>query len=489
MVQLDSEGRPVGVGDALLRTPGLEGNAEALGAGPRRAAPPDSPDAEAEFERAIERLGFESVETIVIGETREVSASDDQTRFTSAGEHAIELAVTAPLAGHRQVVLAVDEAGVATWHFDREPTKRPFADRNETTRTYLIRRAVPRDAQRGDRWLLGRLGAKVIRIFDLNVAGDIGELVASRWERDHRPYALRRFDPDNFMQRHGPPLISADWARLAGGRSLLFVHGTFSWAGGGFGAFDAPGFTDLYHAYGGRVFAFDHPTISDGPTTNAKWLLEHLPVAAGLDVDIVCHSRGGLVSRVLAESGNSHHTGGNGLRVHRLVLVAAPNQGTVLADLRHFNDLLDAYTTLWNLVPLPHPGQLLEGVLAVIRHLTLRVWSRLDGLNCMVPSSQFLRRLNASHAGASEHFAVSSDFEPPAGSGSWNQFKVVLDRLFRDKNDLLVGQRSAFGANGSPFFPIADRIVYGNGDHVDHGSYFNQKRTLDGLLRWLTPVP
>ncbi|WUI60523.1 hypothetical protein OG774_22620 [Actinomycetospora sp. NBC_00405] len=55
----------------------------------------------------------------------------------------------------------------------------------------------------------------------------------------------------------------------------------------------------LERAYDGRIIAFDHPTASVPPEQNAKALLRLIPDDVHLELDIVCHSRGGLVARIL----------------------------------------------------------------------------------------------------------------------------------------------------------------------------------------------
>ena len=48
--------------------------------------------------------------------------------------------------------------------------------------------------------------------------------------------------------------------------------------------------------------AFDHFTLSEDPRQNIQWFFEQLPEDITLDLDVVTHSRGGLVARVLTEA-------------------------------------------------------------------------------------------------------------------------------------------------------------------------------------------
>lgn len=487
MPPLDPTGRPVTVGIATLRTPGLAGVVEA--ATESQEPLHGSGGATDKLESALDRLGFVTQETITLSEASEVPGANTPIPRTSNDEPAIELSVPVPPKGFRQVVVAVDEAGVITWHFGRDLEDRPDAF-GRADRTYFIRRHAQNvEVGLTSRGLIGRLRRKVIRVLSVRVVGNVTNYLAAKWERNLRPYSLRRFDPTNFT-RWLPPGSSPDWTNLATGRALLFVHGTFSRADRAFRAIDGETFAALYAAYDQRVFAFDHPTISEDPVSNVRWLLAHIPPGIELDVDIVCHSRGGLVSRVLAEQGQQLGSGDR-VRVHRTVLVAVPNKGTKLADTQYFNDLLDSFTTLANLVPVPSPWHIFEAVGAVVREIVVAGQQSLDGIDCMVPGRPFLEILNSPALRRQAYFGVSSDFDPVGGSGAWNSFKDrVVDLIHGEENDVLVAQSSAFGPNGSSSFPITppELLVFSDTDHVDHAHYFDQRLTRDSLLGWLTPV-
>lgn len=64
--------------------------------------------------------------------------------------------------------------------------------------------------------------------------------------------------------------------RLGQGRSLLFIRGAFSSAHGGFGRLPVETQNELHTRYDGRVFAFDHPTVSKERQENVAWLAEQL---------------------------------------------------------------------------------------------------------------------------------------------------------------------------------------------------------------------
>ena len=101
----------------------------------------------------------------------------------------------------------------------------------------------------------------------------------------------------------------------------------------------------LQAMYEDRVIAFDHQSISRDPTENIAWLLDTIPDGLTLDFDIVCHSRGGLVARSLTERTEAM-PGSRKIRVHRTALVGTVNNGTILADVKHWNDLVDTLSTV-----------------------------------------------------------------------------------------------------------------------------------------------
>jgi hypothetical protein len=148
--------------------------------------------------------------------------------------------------------------------------------------------------------------------------------------------------------------------------ALLLVHGTFSNTSGTFSKLwtQHPDFVErLFQYYGNRVFALDHRTLGVSPITNALTLVRSAPKNARLHV--VTHSRGGLVGEVLAhvcagKAGGLDLFDTDEYRVHRdelasliaeararnvqverLVRVACPARGTLLASKR-----LDAYLSV-----------------------------------------------------------------------------------------------------------------------------------------------
>src|SRR6185503_19813932 len=100
---------------------------------------------------------------------------------------------------------------------------------------------------------------------------------------------------------------------------------------------------------------FEHPTLSETPRQNALWFFENLvkklPPKSALKLDVISHSRGGLVGRVLCERPADLGQGSSALEIQKLVMVATPNAGTALADPQHMEAFLDLVTNLFGLLP------------------------------------------------------------------------------------------------------------------------------------------
>lgn len=493
MPELNSNGAPVDVGGITLRTPGLRGTATST-----QPANPDlrgAAELTPELDEALRKEGMEAEYTVEISDTREVPAPTGETRSTSYDEPAIEIEVPAPGEGWGQIVLAVDESGVVTWNFSVSST----ADGDLTrgggggTDTFVIRRCVPDEtSDPGDRGPIGTLGRKVLKVLVYplveEIAGEVGEAYAKRWESKNRPYRIRDFAPDNYQSPEAAPIEGAAWEQLGSGRALLLLHGTFSRAHNGFGGFSPEDFENLYRRYEGRVFALDHFTLSEDPRQNAEWFLRQIPDGATLDLDVLTHSRGGLVGRVLAERQGEFSLGSRSLRVGKMVFAATPNNGTVLANPDHFGALIDSMTNLLMFVPDNGVTEMLETVITAAKHIAAGAVNGLAGLQSMRPGGEFITELNAGPKGDTNYFALAANFEPT--NHGWKVFAKdrLMDAIFKDtENDLVVPTGGVHEANTSGYFPIADPLVFASADGISHSDFFRNRKAVDQILTWLQP--
>jgi len=198
--------------------------------------------------------------------------------------------------GNDDVVAVALEDGFTLWI--RGSDLRDELGEETRDGTLTLRRHYGRDEdQRG----LGGWLIKGLRIFGFDPVEKLVSIAAEAVE-PKGGNALLRLDP-------AAPLPNAEkaWQTLTdelpapedGEPLLLFVHGTFSSTLGSFGElFRAPGpASSLRSRYPGRIYGFEHRTLTESPVANALALVERLPRNARLH--LVSHSRGGLVADLL----------------------------------------------------------------------------------------------------------------------------------------------------------------------------------------------
>lgn len=503
MAQLDGSGGTVDLAPGYrITAPGLAGTATA-----REPRPIDGTDRGPElvttaFDRVLSETGLREIMNVDL-DVREVPAPSDVADLrTVSGEPGLVLETPDLGPDVGQVVVSVDEAGAVTWNFPETPAREiePPTDRGVAgVKRFVIRRTVPATPSAGeatDRGLFGAIGRKFLKVLLYPVAdavlGPVGEHFAGRWEAQRRPYRLRSFRPADFRSPTVGHLTDYDWRELAQGPALLFVHGTFSTAHSGFAGLPEDTLAELHRRYDGRVFAFDHFTLSHSPEQNVAALAARLPGDVHVDVDIVSHSRGGLVARALA--GELDGVAAPGLAVRRAVFVAAPNHGTALADADHMVAFIDRYTSILNLAP-PGPlevvSEILEAIVTVVKVVGHAMLRGLPGLLAMDPRGAFIERLNSGAAPTAEYFALSADYRPSGGLAALVLASVadaVIDRVFADAaNDLVVPTLGVSEGGADPAFPIPSERMFSFDDTegVQHSGFFPAPETSRRLLTWL----
>ena len=322
-------------------------------------------------------------------------------------------------------------------------------------------------------------------------------------------------DPRNGMRE----LVQGLWQKPGAiprskGRILLFIHGTFS--------NNEMYLQELSQTAEGQnllvriqnkekydqVLAFDHPTLSVSPVLNAMDL-GRIFQGSEADVDVICHSRGGLVTRWWLETYDTRTKGKS-----RAVLVGSPLAGTSLASAPR---LRAAINLLTNVAKVVGKGTGIASstfpILAVVTGL-LRVLvsagtvagktpfidaavALIPGLSAqaLVSNNEELNRLNQVQTARPTYFAVRSNFKPTdPGWAFWKYFVQIGDRLkdwgadmvFDAPNDLVVDTASMTVLARPPQqMSIVEPLDFGENPTVHHTVYFRQPQTATFIAKSL----
>jgi pimeloyl-ACP methyl ester carboxylesterase len=293
-------------------------------------------------------------------------------------------------------------------------------------------------------------------------------------------------------------------AAAAGGPVLVFVHGTFSNSENLLGEIAiAPNFKAFLKKakkHYKAIYAFSHPTVSVSPVFNAVEIARHFRGCKD-PIDVVAHSRGGLVTRWWLEVMEPSAAG-----PRRAVLVGCPLDGTSLATPRSLRAALSWLTNVHralaaatglatSLIPflsvvtgLLRVAATATGVLAKAPVLDAGI-SLVPGLSAMTRVNLELARLNVNLAARPEYFAVASNFAPaPTGPAVWRFITeakaraadAAADLIFQGENDLVVDRDSMQFLCGMPNASSIEKLLdFGTQDQVHHINYFRQAKTLD----------
>ena len=433
----------------------------------------------------IFEIAIEADQRPVIGDG--ATRADGLTATTREGEPAVVFRMP-PLGDMVDyAVLYSDEAGVTRWLFPVTGQKDDADVMFHLPRNSPKPVVEPEGPATGEetRGPISKLGRRLVRIVAWAtdpIIGKTAKAVARAWESTNRPYDFHAVQPG---------LIGGDvsWDSMRQGRSLLLLHGTLSTGEAAFsGLVRSPKFEALAACYEQRIFAFNHPSLHHTPAENTEWLLSNLP--PGLDLDVVTHSRGGLVARSVMQAVTERQAGVEGIRIGKCIMVAAPNRGTVLARGETWFDLIDRYTNLLTSLPDNVYTLVLEGVLALVKLVARGSVKGLPGLNSMLPDGPFLAELNQQPAPSAQLYAIAADFVP-GDPGLLKRFgKTVadtfVDRVFGEANDGVVPTEGmiATGLNAAGF-PIPNERCHLIALDVHHLNYFKNEDVNGQIYDWL----
>ena len=379
-------------------------------------------------------------------------------------------------------------------------------------------------------------GLKVFKIDLVGMAADVtAAALAERLESQLKPGSgLYRCTNPNSLT--GPALKPGEIP--SGKRILIFIHGTASSTKGSFG-----GLTEDSTQYQGRsawrrlqdhygedcIFAFEHRTLSQSPLQNALELLKTLPDDA--TVDLVSHSRGGLVGELVSRVGAVKRNGADGtaadpvsiddtdfhifkewgrkhdvdraydldvleqlqaalnacrdggLKIGRFVRVGCPARGTTLASGR-LDRYLSTVLNLLGMIPLLKASEVYDltkaFLLAVAKTRTDP--EQVPGLEAQMPTSPLVAMVNRGDIELdSELTVIAGDIE--GGSLAQKVLVLGLDAYYRDDHDIVVNTDAMYG--GIARRNSGSRHFFDQGAEVNHFSYFVNATTANKLVEGL----
>lgn len=306
-----------------------------------------------------------------------------------------------------------------------------------------------------------------------------------------------RLTPFSGLRRlKGNALVPEPHPRKSG-RILLFVHGTFSNNDRLIEELQATkegaAFLGKALAHYDQVLTFDHPTLAVSPMLNARKLALTMGASAA-HVDVICHSRGGLVTRWWLEAFD--HAPADRRRV---IFVASPLAGTGLAappNLRASINLLANIGRALGAASAAVPFlQVATGLFQVLSSVTRFVAKTpaIDAAVALVPGLRAMSRVgnNAEILSLRQplallkgrYFAVQSNFEPEdPGWRFWRYFRDVKGRaadlaadvIFDGANDLVVDTSSMTDLAPQLRLPGSQVRDFGKNSTVHHVNYFSQ---------------
>ncbi len=381
-------------------------------------------------------------------------------------------------------VMHIDEEGECKWIFPKQETEKQFsfALPKEEVRT----EALPVASVRGAITMGIRRIVKVFAWLTDGIVGAAALAGVKNWEETHRPYGLSAIS----AQGEGGEI---EWSLFEDKPSLLLLHGTFStWESAFDGLFKDEIYQDLYKKYEGRILAFNHPSLHHSPAENIQQLFKMIPKGVNLNVDIVTHSRGGLVGRELIERYDEYDNSGVNIKVNKAIFVAAPNQGTILTDRDNWVKLIDCYTNLVTTLPDNVGTIILESVITLVKVVGGGAVKGLPGLQAMLPKGDHIKRLNNTHKVETTYYAIGANYAPNdekllARYGK-RLLMRVLAKVFGEDSDMVVPTSGSFTTgkdNGGFPIPKERQKLYMLEQDVNHCNYFTHHIVNKTLMKWL----
>jgi hypothetical protein len=381
---------------------------------------------------------------------------------------------------------------------------------------------------------------KSLKVVGIDVAGKTAVELARLFE--DKQEGRKRPGPGVYRCR----MTTGDFAledlpagKLPGKRVLLFLHGTASSTWGSFGELWSPAraltLAGLKRIYGDQVIALEHRSMTESPIANALEIVQALDarLADGVEIDLISHSRGGLVGELLcrmnivdgsepyealdyklvidtawidadpdlpqsakdeaskALEGESDRLktlavtlgklAARKVKIRRFVRVACPALGTTLVS-RRLDRWVQILANVGRFASAASPiGELVDSlgdfITAVLKERTAP--AKLPGIAAMLPETGLVRMVNnPRRMVASELAVIAGDSEP---EGIWKRLlMLVADRFYAGEHDLVVNTGSMYG--GAPRQIGRSALSFQQGEPVNHFNYFKNADSADAIV-------
>ncbi|SHN12784.1 Esterase/lipase superfamily enzyme [Duganella sacchari] len=285
--------------------------------------------------------------------------------------------------------------------------------------------------------------------------------------------------------RHGYGVAATpeELAASRGHKVLLLVHGVFSSIEGAFADVDLQ---PLLERYEGRVFGYDHWTIAKTPQRNALDLLSLLPQDVAWEVDILCHSRGGLVVRSLLTQAMPdivQARSGRFGKIGTVMFVAAANQGSPLASPDEIQQFLNAAALLASF----SSGMALDVVIGLARMVLSLGFGR-PSIQALASGSELIGKLDhgATLLTSASSYYARANFD--YGHSALERTGALLSHTLMDSaSDLIVPYANVLLPQATP--DDAHLLSFGTAEQkqneVWHTEFFRQPATRAFLLQHL----
>lgn len=418
-------------------------------------------------------------------------------------------------------ILELDFEDNTFWLGDEESIKQIFAKelkRNGDEDEVNLSEPLETDEQ--DRSLVKKVAIKAAKIFVKNKVIRPGiKNLATKAENAALSYAGKSFEEQGaavvLSVSREFEMVEADFPKVDLTRKcLMLIHGTGSSSEGAFGMMKGTAEWEmLVDSYGaGNILALQHRSLTCSPLQNVLAAFQKLPT--GITLDLITHSRGGLVADLLARFAS--HSDGFGpeeldvlkeneretdlltiaeiakiaktksITINRVIRVACPANGTTLASKR-MDMFLNVIVNLLGVAI----GGITNPIFSAFKELVLATVETKDdvgvlpGIESMNPDSPFVKVLN--FQGTSKE--INSQLIVIAGSSelslAFKSLLVLVGKLFfRGKNDLVVDTASMeFGGlrkKGNVYIYSEET---GKVDHINYFKLEKIRKTIQiGLL-------